>query len=104
MQALFTTYAAAVKKPAEEDSGGDSVFLVQLSDNNSFPGFAVPPTALAPRTGILRVGTIRNKSAVDKNGASDDSLSASEVSLLPRKLQNLRETNILCTGSWIRAG
>ena len=40
----------------------------------------MPPTALAPKTGIRRVGTIRNKSAADKSGASDDGLSAPEVS------------------------
>jgi len=53
---------------------------------NSLPGFAVPPTALAPKTGLRRVGTVaRNKSAVDKGGVSDDSLSAPEVSLPHRK-------------------
>ncbi|KAF9785840.1 exocyst complex component sec3 subunit [Thelephora terrestris] len=62
MQALFTAYATSVKKQMEDDIG-----------------FAVPPTALAPRTGIRRVGTIRNKSAVDKSGAGDDGLSAPEA-------------------------
>ena len=49
------------------------------------PGFAAPQTALAPKTGIRRVGTIRNKSAVDKTGASDDSFSAPEVSRARRR-------------------
>jgi hypothetical protein len=70
---------------------------------NSFPGFAIPSTALAPKTGLRRVGTARNKSAVDKSGASDDSLSAPEVSLLRRKLI-LRESNVSYSGSGIRAG
>jgi len=56
---------------------------------NSFPGFSIPPTALAPRTGLRRVGTVRSKSAIDKGGASDDGLSAPEVRALRRKLKSL---------------
>lgn len=83
MQALFTSYATAVKKPTEDDSGSEDVLWFELHDVDLFPGFAIPSTALAPKTGLRRVGTARNKSAVDKSGASDDSLSASEV-CLPR--------------------
>ncbi|KAF9652003.1 hypothetical protein BDM02DRAFT_3090034 [Thelephora ganbajun] len=62
MQALFVAYAAAVKKPVEDDSGGGD-------------------------TGLRRVGTVRSKSAVDKSGASDDGLSAPEVSSPHRTLK-----------------
>ena len=44
-----------------------------------FPGFAVPPTALAPKTGIRKMGSIRNKGAADRSGVSDEGLGAPEV-------------------------
>jgi len=87
MQALFTAYVTAVKRSVEDDSGGENVSWFEFHDANSFPGFAIPLTALAPRTGLRRVGTARNKSAIDKSGASEESLSAAEVSVLRRKSQ-----------------
>ena len=104
MQALFTAYATAVKKLVDDDSGGENFPWFELHDIDSFPGFAAPPTALAPRSGLRRVGTVRLKGAVDKNGASDDGLSAPEVNLLHRKLQNLREITFSHTGPRIRTG
>ena len=95
MQALFTAYSTAVKKPAEDDSVGGNILWFKNHDADSFPGFAVPQTALAPKTALRRVGTAR-KSAVDKGGASDNSLTAAEVSLLRRKSRNLGEINVSC--------
>lgn len=85
MQALFAAYVAAVKKPVEDDSGGENISWFELHDADLPPGFAVPLTALAPKTGLRRVTTARTKSAIDKGGASEESLSAAEVSLLHRK-------------------
>jgi len=95
MQALFTAYATAVKKSVEDDSGGENLSWLEFHDADSFPGFSVPLTALAPRTGLRRVGTARNKSAIDKGGASEESLSAAEVSLLRRKSQESNKRLIL---------
>ena len=100
MQALFTAYATAVKKPVEDDSGGENISWFELGDADLFPGFAIPLTALAPRTGLRRVGTARIKSAMDKGGASEESLSAAEVSLLRRKSQKSRGNKRLIFRPW----
>jgi len=104
MQALFASYATAVKKPVEDDSGSEYISWFELHDADSLPGFAVPVTALAPKTGLRKVTTARIKSAIDKGGASEESLSAAEVSLLRRKSQNLWEMNAPRAGSGIRTG
>ena len=42
MQALFSAYATAVKKPMEEDSGGEKNLWFKLHDADTFSRFRCP--------------------------------------------------------------
>jgi len=56
MQALFTAYATAVKKPVEDDSGGGNILRSKLHDTKLVYRFYCPSNRTCSEDGIKKSG------------------------------------------------